>query len=225
MDEKKITIEIRQEVAVMLVFMVAGVIFVYAAFTIPPKSYELWPALNAGGIAAGIYLVALLSYVLRKPLSTKHRRLAGVIGMIALGAVAFTWVRSEEQTCWQANKLIQIRAVIGRGIYAATIPHYLLPTLEEFHRQKAMTKESLGTIFRRLHNNAEVGTNTYLPAYPNDKNQVFVKTLEPDTIILVGQETYAKGRNLQFKNFDGKIGMVQEEYTLTKKGLTHESEN
>jgi len=225
MDDKKITIEIRQEVAVMLVFMVAGVIFVYAAFTIPPKSAELWPALNAGGIAAGVYLAALLAYVLRKPLSSKHRRLVGIIGLIAMGAVAFTWMRSEQQTRWQANKLIEIRAVIGRGIYASTIPHYLLPALEEFHRQKTTAIVPLGTIFHRLHSNADVGANMYIPEYQFDRTQVFVKTLKPDTIVLVGQETYAKGRNIQFKNFDGKVGMVQEQYTLTEKGLTHESQN
>jgi hypothetical protein len=225
MDEKKITIEIRQEVAVMLVFIVAGVTFVYAAFTIPLRSYELWPALNAGGIAAGIYLLALLVYVLRKPLSSKHRILAGLIGLVAMIAVVFTWVRTEQESRWQTNKILEIRGVIGRGIYAAYIPQYLLTTLDEFHHQNRSKRENLKEVFSRLHGSARVGANMYVLTYPYNKTQVFVKTLDPDRIVLVGQETYAKGRSPEFKNYDGRVGLIQEQYTLTEKGMTHESEN
>ena len=225
MEEKNITIEIRQEVAVMLVFIVAGIIFVSAAFTIPLKSPELWPALNAGGIAAGIYLAALLVYVLREPLPMRTRIVAGVIGLVAMIAVTFTWIRNEDRTRWQADLIVKICATIGRNIFSTAMPEYLLKTLDEYHQQKPHQKEFLGDIFRRLHNNPSVGSNIHTQSYPNDPIRVFIKTLDRDLIVLVGQETYAKGRDLSFRNYDGKIGMVQERYTLTEKGMIHESEN
>lgn len=225
MEEEKITIEIRQEVAVMLVFIVAGIIFVCAAFSIPPKSLELWPALNAGGIAAGIYLVALLVYVLRKPLSSKHRLVAGVIGLVALAAVAFAWIRMEGQIRWQADLLMKIRTTMGRSFIATSMPRYLLKTLDEFYQQKGQKKEHLGDVFRRLQNNPSVGSNIHTPSYPNDPIRIFIETLDAHQIVLVGQETYVKGRDLSFRNYDGNIGMIQERYTLTEKGMTHVSEN
>ncbi len=225
MEEKKITIEIRQEVAVMLLFIVAGVIFVYAAFTIPSKSRELWPSLNAGGIAAGIYLVGLLVYVLRKPLSSKNRLIAGVIGCLALCAVALTWNRNEVRTRWQADLLMRIRTTIGRSVFSTSVPEYLLKTLDAFYQQRTQNKDHLGDVFRRLNKNATVGANIHVPQFPEDPQRIFIITCDPDRIVLVGQETYVKGRDPSFRNYDGKIGMVQERYTLIEKGIIHESEN
>ena len=225
MDDKKIVIEIPQATAVLLVFIVAGIILVYAAFTIPPRSYDLWPALNAGGIAVMFYLVALLIYVLRNPLSSRLRTLIAVVGLAAMSATAWTWTQTEKQVRWQSETLLKIRAVIGRGIFESRIPVYLLTALKEFHHQRTPGRENLKQVFCRLYTNAKVDSNIYVPEYAEPRMNIFVRTLDPDRIVLVGQETYVKGRDPNFKNFDGKTGMVQEQYTLTKKGVTRESEN
>jgi hypothetical protein len=55
--------------------------------------------------------------------------------------------------------------------------------------------------------------------------KVVVESLDPDRIVLVSQETSVKGRDPNFKNYDGKSGMVQERFILTEEGITYVSEN
>jgi hypothetical protein len=44
-------------------------------------------------------------------------------------------------------------------------------------------------------------------------------------IELLSQETYVKGRDPQFKNHNGQVGMIQEKIILTEKGITYVPEN
>ena len=67
MEKNTVTIEIRQEVSITLLWIVAGVILVSAATFLTPVTTDLWPAANVAGIVAFAYLVALLINTLRKP--------------------------------------------------------------------------------------------------------------------------------------------------------------
>ena len=147
MEKSTITIEIKQEVSILLLWIVGGIIFVSIAFLIPPSSMELWPQFYAAGVAAIVYLIALLSYAVRKPVSIKARIIAIACFVIALGALTFSSIQQDKQSHWQTDKLMQARSVIGRGIMLVKIPSPLLGTLQAFHQQGSTKKENLAQVF------------------------------------------------------------------------------
>ena len=225
MEKDSITIEIKQEVSIALLWIAAGVILVTATFFLAPQGRELWPAVNAAGIAAAIYFFTFMAYVLRKPLPRKWRVSLGAISILVIGCGAFRWVSTQEQSHWQADQLMKIRGVIGRGVRVVEMAPPLLKTLDAYHRQGAHKVSTLADEFRKMYAGATAGSNIHKPQWDEDDMTVVVETLEPDRIVLVSQETYVKGRDPSFRNHDGKTGMIQEKFTLTEKGVTHVSEN
>jgi hypothetical protein len=225
MEKESITIEIKQEVSITLLWIVAGVILVSATFFLTSQTTELWPAINAAGIAAGIFLFALFAYVLRRPLAMKQRLLVGIIGIFVIGCTTITWMKKQEQAHWQADQLMKIRAVIGRGIKIGEMAPPLLKVLDAYHRQGAKKLNTLAGEFKKLYPAAAVGANIHVSQGEWDELTVMVESLEPNKIVLVSQETYVKGRYPDFKNYDGKTGMLQEKFILTERELTHVSEN
>ena len=61
----------------IFLWMLVGVIVTSAAFFISPASVELWPSLNAAGVIAALYVLALVFYTLRHPIPFKHRIIVG----------------------------------------------------------------------------------------------------------------------------------------------------
>lgn len=225
MEKTTVTIEIRQEVSVTLLWIVAGVVFVSGAFFLAPRSSELWTAINYGGVAAILYLIALLTYALRKPLSLKQRMWMGIAAFVVIALTAFTWVRMESQVHWQAETLMRIRGVIGRGVmrYEMSVP--LLKTLDEFYGSGPNVRETLADVFRRQNPGVEVGSNIYKSKWGGDSLRVVVSRLEAELVELLSQETFVPGRDPQFKNRNGQLGMIQEKFVLTNRGIAHVSEN
>jgi hypothetical protein len=225
MEKETVTIEIKQEVSVTLLWIAAGVVLIGATFFLVPKGVELWPAINASGVAALVYLVAFLFFVLRKPLSLRKRLVVATLGVLFLACTAFRWIQMEDQARWQADQLLQIRGVIGRGVMITEMSGPLLKTLDTFHRQGRTKKSTLAEEFRKLYPAASAGSNIHKATWDGDEMKIMITELNPNRIVLVSQETFVKGRDSSFKNLDGKIGMIQEQYTLTTKGIVHVSEN
>jgi hypothetical protein len=225
MEKNTVTVEIKQEVSITLLWIVAGVILVSLVFLLAPSSMELWPSLNAAGIAGAVYLIVMLTYALRKPLETKIRVWIGTATIVVLALGAFTWAQMQSDTEWQAEMIVRIRGVIGRGIMLYDMREPTIKILDEFYQQRGSKKESLADIFRKENPGVAVGANIHKPEWESDKSQVIVTKLEPATIELLSQETYVKGRDPQFKNHNGQVGMIQEKFILTEKGITYVSEN
>ncbi len=225
MEEKTITIEIRQEVAAMLVLLVVGIVLVCGAFIIPAKSAELWPALSAGGVASAVYLIVLLVFMLRMPIRGTKRWLTVLVSVVVLGTTAYSWVSMKNYGMWRKERLMDVRRLIGSGIRETKSSDYLLRTLDAYYRQGEHKRESLAEIFKNQNNGAVVGSNVHPAEYTGDETKIFVEQLETDRIVLISQETFIKGKNPEFRNYDGKTGMVQDAYVLTAKGLAHESQN
>lgn len=225
MEKETVTIEIKQEVSITLLWIVIGVIVVSLVFLLTPSSPDLWPSLNAAGTAGTVYLFAMIAYALRKPVKTVLRVWVGIAAIVVLALGAFTWMRMQDQVEWQAETLVKIRGVIGRGVMRYDMSGASLKTLDEFYQQRGSRKESLADIFRKQCPGAAVGVNIHKPEWESDLRQVIVAKLEATSIELVSQETYVKGRDAQFKNYNGQLGMIQEKYIVTEKGITHVSEN
>jgi hypothetical protein len=225
MEKTTVTIEIKQEVSIALLWIAAGVVVVSLAFLLAPRSTELWPALDAAGVAVAVYLIALLAYVLRKPLSTWLRILVGGIALVVLGCTAFTWLSMEDQTLRQGEQVMRFRKLAGRVRMYYEVPQPLLKTLEAYYQKGGAKNESLADMFRKLHPGVAVGSSIHKPMWEGDPLRVMVEALDPDRIVLVSEETYVVGRDPNFRNYDGKTGIVQEKFILTEKGITHVSEN
>jgi len=225
MEKNTVTIEIKQEVSITLLWIVGGVILISLVFFLTPHAVDLWPSLNAAGIAGALYLIAMLTFALRKPLETTVRIWIGIAAIVVLALGAFTWMRMQDQTEWQAETLMKIRGVIGRGVMLHDMRESALETLNAFYQQRGAKKESLADIFRIQNSGVTVGTNVHKPEWGGDQWQVIVTKLEPAIIELLSQETYVQGRDPQFKNHNGQVGMIQEKVILTEKGIAYASEN
>jgi hypothetical protein len=209
----------------IVVWLLVGIVAVSVAFFIPPNSPELWPALNAAAIPVIVYILALAFYTLRSPITRKARIIAWVSILLVGGASYTSWTGMNKQSHWQHDKLLQIHAVIYRGVLQARVPENHLKTLEAYHSQGSRKKETLAQVFQRLNEGAAVGTNIYKPEMPNDSLSIVVQSLSENQVVLLGLHAYSKGRNPEFKNYGGRTGMIQEKYTLTEKGIVYESEN
>lgn len=209
----------------MILWLLGGIVVVSVAFFLPGQSTQMWPQINYAGIAGALYIVALVAYTTRNPFPKKQRFIAWSCTIILGGAVAVWWMGMDSTTHWQRERLREIRTVISRGVIQGTVPQTMVQSLEIYHKQGTKKKENLGQIFRRLTPLATQGANIHLPLSIDDSLSVFVQTLENDRVMLVAQEAYVPGRSAGFKNYDGRIGRIQERFTLTEKGVSHESEN
>ena len=167
-EEETITIEIRQEVAAMLVLLVVGIVLVCGAFIIPAKSAELWPALSAGGVASAVYLIVLLVFMLRMPIRGTKRWLTVLVSVVVLGTTAYSWVSMKNYGMWRKERLMDVRRLIGSGIRETKSSDYLLRTLDAYYRQGEHKRESLAEIFKNQNNGAVVGSNVHPAEYTGD---------------------------------------------------------
>ena len=209
----------------IFLWMFIGVIVTSAAFFISPASIELWPSLNAAGIIAALYLLALLFYTLRYPIPFKQRIIVGALSLICLVALYFHWTGMERTTLWQQQRLQDIHSVIVRGIIEGECPQKLLPVLEKYYTQEKGKKATLEQLLRQTYPDVRVGSNIHTLFEPNDSTRFFVTAISDSLIIITASHAYAKGRVADFVPYWGRTGSIQEKYILTVKGVSHESDN
>jgi hypothetical protein len=121
--------------------------------------------------------------------------------------------------------MMKIGTVIGRAVKVPELARPLLKTLDAYHSQGRHKANTLEDEFRKIYPGVAPGSNIFKPRWEGDDMTIIVETLETDRIVLLSQDTSVKGRSTQFKNYDGKTGMIQEKFILTERGLTHVSEN
>jgi hypothetical protein len=222
-DRYSITLTIKHETAVYLLFLAGGVLAVYFAFILQPRGPELWPSINAAGITSAVYLLLVLIYTLRRPVSRFVRILVAVSAAIGIAAIATAWTTMDMQSHWQRERLLEIRTVIGRGISYAFDSDSLLTVLERYH---ARGGHNLPAAFHSVFPRAVVGSNLHRPQWETDTARVVLVTeLTPTSVTLVSVDKVARGRSAGFVNIGGLTGKTQERYTLTEKGLQHVTDN
>lgn len=222
MDNMPSTEESRSNTTVMLLWILTGVVIVSAAFLVVPHSADPWHSLNAAGLAAGLYLLALTLSIVRKPIRLVTRIVVGFLAFLFIGGTAFLWLRMQSSVVDQFQSRQKQSAMSVRGAMISEMSATLLKTLEAYHQQGGRKKETLRDTFQRLNGSASESTIIIHPPY---RGKVVVVTLKPDRIVLVGEYTGHQGRNAEFKNVDGSKGMIQERLILTEKGMIHESDN
>lgn len=210
----------------IIVWLLGGILAVSVAFFIPPNSPELWPALNTAAIPVILYILALAFYTLRSPITRKARIIAWVSITLVGTASYSSWTVMDALSHYQHNKLLEIHSVIVRGILLEFIPRRQLDALDAYYNQRSKKKESLVQVFQRINDGAKIGANIYKPQFAGDTTvSILVQSLSDNEVVLLGMHSYGRGRNADFKNYNGRVGLIQEKYALTEKGISHESEN
>ncbi len=207
-----------------LIWFAVGLVLVTAVYLLTGESLDPWPGLEAATVVGAVYLLALAFYATRKPFPLKSRigvLLFSVAFIVAAGSFS---MKFKETTAWQKSQLLKILGVIQKGILNSQMPGPLMTTLERYHRQPAK-KKTIGQVFREVVPGAAVGKDIYKQENAGDSLRIFVASITDDEVVLIGQATWGKGKTPEFRNFDGKTGLVQERAVLTAKGVSYESQN
>jgi hypothetical protein len=186
----------------VLLWLLIGIVVVSIVFFIPGNSAELWPSLNAAGIAAAVYLLALFVYIFRRPISLKGRIIGVILVLIVATAVVLMWVGIDETTHWQAGQLQKIQTTITRGILQSEVSDSMIVVLQDYHKQGKVKKASLGKIFLQKFPGATLGTNIHPPYLTNkppevdrDSLRAFVTLLSDSMIVVTGTHAFSQSRN------------------------------
>jgi hypothetical protein len=210
----------------MIIFwLLGGIVIVSVAFFIPGASTELWPNINAAGLAAIVYVIALTAYAFREPVP-KLSRSVGWFAVLGTAVwIGIGWRGMDETTHWQHDKLLSIKEVITRGIIIAELPPPFIKTLEAYHKQQGRKKLTLGQVFRQQFPAIKEGQNFKELSHPGDKIQFVVQTITDKELFVIGFGGHCKGREAQFTNYNGEHGIVQLEGILTEKGFSYDWQN
>ena len=209
----------------IVLWLLLGIIAVSVAFFIPSNSTEVWPELNLAGLVTAVYLLVLLLYTLRKPISTKKRVVTWVLAAVVMTSIVLSWTGIERTSKWQRGQLLKIHSVIIRGIACAEVPDTLLDILAQYHNQSRGQRLSIGGIFRKNCPDATVGYNIHKPDGDWDSLKVFVTALSETEVVMTAHHPYSRGRDPSFVSYTGRKGAIQERFILTEKGVRHESDN
>ncbi len=225
MEHETITIEIKKETALMIVWLAAGVFLVVVAFFLPGNSTELWEPLAASGVVGALYLAALVWYCTRPPVSARRRWTTIGITVLTLLAAGMGWLVQKERGQWQRETVLSIRESTGRLVLFDYVRSILREPYETFHSQRGPVRRSLGEVFQMRYKEERVGTNLHKATWKGDSLQIILTDLRDDRIVLVGWDPHARGKSPEFDNLGGQKGKLQVRFTLTEGGLNHEAEN
>ena len=207
----------------ILWWILAGILFVSIAFIIGSKS-GLLIAIDVAGITAGVYLVALTLFVVRKPRRWRTRISMYLVVGLSLGVIAFSWYQTQYTTTQRAIILRERSAERARGAAVGHMTRLFQRTLGEYYQQTARSKETLSDVFFRQYPVFKDSKSDRFLSIDGVNVERFLVCQGPDSVVLVVQAT-AEGRNPQFRNIHSTMGRIQEKMILTTKGMIHVSEN
>lgn len=213
----------------LILWLLAGVLLPYAAFYLLDSANDHWASLHIAGIVSLIFLLVFLVYFMRSPFSIKTRVITWTAFVLVAAVSAIGWRGMEDLSKMQRRTLMEIHAVITKGILQIELYTPLQKTLAAYYKQPRKKKETLGQVFQRLYPGGKVGENIHdvHQADPkgDDSLRVVVTTVSDSEIGLVGYHFFSRGRNKEFKNYNGRFGFVQAKAVLTEKGVHYETEN
>ncbi|NGP77450.1 hypothetical protein G3570_12450 [Balneolaceae bacterium YR4-1] len=218
----------------MFLWMAAGVLFVALAFFIPAQEGSIWPSVIAGSVASLVYLIALSIYGIRKiDSSGKRKVVTSTLVLLVVFSIVSAGI-SYEGSKRQTALLPEIRNMIETQIAEYNVKKYLLETMKTYYiGENYDGNAGLGSIFRTKYDTLITeesrllyeGKDTYKDEKEDLPVKIFVKTIDPDSIILVAESAYIDGKNADFENYSGAMGYFQTEGILTKEGIRYERAN
>jgi hypothetical protein len=213
----------------LILWLLAGILLPYAAFYLLGSANDHWASLNIAGVVSLIFLMVLLGYFMRSSFSIKTRIITWTAFVLFAAVGVVGWRGMEDLSKYQRRTLMEIHTMITNGILQEELHTPLQKTLATYYGQLGKKKETLGQVFQRLYPSGKVGENIHdvHQADPkgDDSLRVVVTTVSDNEVGLVGYHYFSRGRNKEFKNYNGRFGFVQAKAVLTEKGVHYESEN
>jgi hypothetical protein len=222
----------------IFIWLVAGCALVVAAFFIPGVHGDIWQSVDTAGIAAAIYLFALIAFTTRRPFPVKSGIIIWVAFFVCLSAITSGWKSLEAHSRTERDQKREIVGDITRSSTYAEIQPELLRVLKLYHQQNGgHPKEPIGKFFRRLYPEVAPGSGfsrELITERPGrellsaaGKIYEYVPVIDDSQIVIFAQHSQMIGRNEKFKNFNGLLtyGKIQAHWILTAKGVLYASDN
>src|SRR5260221_9116756 len=116
-----------------MLWIVAGVPLVTAASYLPSAG-DVWTHLNAAGIAAGLYVIALAAFAARPPFPRSARLALSLAILLAGTAVFLCWTSEWRNSRSQKDWMSKIRTGVSRNVMIDEMPSILLNVMQRYYR-------------------------------------------------------------------------------------------
>lgn len=208
-------------------WLAAGILVVSLGCLVPLVTDDVWLSIDIVGAAGALYLVALMANV------TGHyfpRRIAITqrsIFVILFVTAAVNWVETSQTAHWERDNLRKISYAITRSVLSDEMRPLAVKILQNYYDQSPDHMKTLGQVFRDSYPGSHAGDSIHLSCYGSDTTAVYLGSVGDSMISLVGQAMIkgSKGKNSEYKNYNGRVGMAQARATVTERGIEYESEN
>lgn len=184
-----------------------------------------WDATIAGGLVSLLFVLGFIYRITRPPVTPNQRRWIIGMSLIVIVGTALYWNIMYSMTHYQYDMLHTIRKVIHHGIAAAMFTDEGKKTFVRYIEQRERGIQSVGKAFR-LVAQFDKQDSTRLNTDAWEHMRMYVATISDTEVVLVVQDSLnVEGENASFKNFDSRVGMVQDRLRITQTGFVHETQN
>ncbi len=207
-----------------IIWFFIGSLMVIGPFLIFHVPMDPWPGVVAAGIGGTVFVVLLFFFIiLRTPFAPRIKMLSTAILAIMLIASFVSWKTMYDMTHFQRTTLGKIRTAIGEGIMESASYDAIYPPFRKYYEQSHAPKLPIGKIFLAVNNE-----RIHDKVYRFDGDQFIQSSLDnvsDSTITLIMVDTVARGRDLNYPNYNGLKGRLQFKAVLREKGARYEREN
>jgi uncharacterized protein YhhL (DUF1145 family) len=201
-----------------------GLVLITGAYWLFADLYSLWPGLNAAAIMALVFFLAVVVYAFQAPFTRKARIFISIISIIIITLTIVGWVNFKATTDWQRTQLLTILGRVADGAMQAELSDISMNLLRTHHSQFNTSKNPIANTFAKLYPNIREGMRIERQ-HSADSLHIYCSVLQPERIELIARYSYVNGKDLTFKNYDGRIGKKQTRTVVTEKGVTYEYQN
>jgi len=209
----------------IFLWMAGGTILTIGAFFIPEQTGSMWPSLILSGSVAFLYLGIFSVVWIRKIESQTKRRVIGSVIAIflvfSIASAALSYVGSQRQK----KTLADIHTSIESSLAETYVKEPLVKTLGSYYASPP--DGDIGKRFKSKYDS--LISDDHIFKYVKKDSwrtlHVYVADIEPDSVVLIGESSYIKGKDDVFSNFSGAKGRYQVKGILTSKGVDYEREN
>jgi hypothetical protein len=206
----------------LIVTLAAVAVTFAAAFTI---SGEIWDAMFSAAVPVCLFLAGLLARATRTSMTPRQRVVVLSAAAILIFGVAGHWAVMHSMTRLQHKEILEIHDRVERGQMMSAAYDRATPVFAAFHLQRFPENKSMTEVFQQ-----------YYPVLPErggpvmldslyDGTKVFARSAWNTTVVLTVVCGVGQGIDPEFRNVDGRRGMLQALLRVTPEGMVYEYQN
>lgn len=210
----------------IIYWIFGGAVLTTVAFFVPEQSGSMWPSVIASATVAFLYLGIFLAVWLKEiKSSTKRKAIAATFVVLFVFSIASA-VISYEGSVRQQETLENIRGQLEGDFLYNYMHEPLIKTLSDFYSE-GNNESNIGDLFTSRYDSliTEDGAFEFESRDEDQTLYLYIAENSADSIVVVGESTYLKGKNDDFSNYSGSTGQYQVQGILTSKGIDYERQN